>query len=176
MKLTLVLPVLTLGLASLLFGGCTTDTTEEPSQENGGAKSSTEDALEAELVGGFHFANGATPVFKGITFLKNGTFFADVAGERIGGRFSTTGDVLKLVRPPNADPSPYYAEYTFTFKGQKLTLSKASEWSNELTKKASYCADAVDCIGQQYLNGLAPESCAGDWECGAQRTCAWVCN
>lgn len=175
--------------------GCAADTSDDAGEEGDAEETAaSQDELVSsatKLAGAYHGAGGSMrpPTFEGIVFQQNGDFFADVdtgircittpcpSHVRLAGRFTATRNYVRLSPKLGGQTHAFYGRYRYTLsKSGGLSLTRAGNdwknWSNELTKELSYCAEPTDCSSQNLIHPM----CVGQWTCGAERSCAWSCG
>jgi hypothetical protein len=172
--------------------GCAADSgeTDEGAAEEAAATADELSANAARIVGAYRGEGSLRPpTFQGLVFKQDGTYFADVdtgircvrapcpSHVRLEGRFSATAKYLRLNPVAGSAAESFHGRYRYTLsKSGKLELSRTgaewADWSNDLDKEVSYCAEANDCPGQ---NLIAPR-CLGQWTCSETRACAYKCG
>ncbi|MDF2697895.1 MAG: hypothetical protein K0S65_6278, partial [Labilithrix sp.] len=190
------------GVTALLVGsvfvaaipGCALDTDEAGEEGDAEETAATQDELTSnatKLVGAYHGAGGSLrpPTFQGLVFQQNGEFFADVdtgircitapcpSNVRLSGRFTATRNYVRLAPKAGEAAHAYHGRYRYTLTSKGgLSLSRAgaswANWTNQLDKELSYCAEPTDCNGQALIHPM----CVGHWTCGEQRSCGWECG
>jgi hypothetical protein len=184
-------------LGGVLFAGlqgCASEPASEADADELGSTEADLTANAARLVGAFTMeSSNAYPIFKGLVFQSDGTYFADVdtgircigapcpAGGRISGKYSATAKFLTLRAAAGTDTS-FAGRYRYSLAigresgVQKITLSDhvgfASGWTTTVAKERSYCVAATDCDGQN----LVIPKCIGTATCGADNRCGFKCG
>jgi len=197
MNWKLAISALTLGLVFVgtagSVTGCAADATEAGDEGDSEEAAATADELSSNanrLVGAYLGSGGSMrpPTFQGLVLERNGTFFADVdtgircivapcpSHVRLEGKFSATRNYVRLDPAAGQQAHSFHGRYRYTLTGNKLSLSRTGQnwsgWNNSLEKKSSYCAEAVDCGGQELIHPM----CVGSWTCSEQRSCGWKCG
>lgn len=172
------LRAMVMGLA-IAFVGCAEPSLEQlPADDNGAAVDEVQSVSYREFVGAWDVTEGN---LKGIVFTEtqqsanSRRYFADQVVQcfrapcpaiRIDGAYRTTARYLYLTINGEAK------RFSWTLRGDEMTLREGQTVRYRLRRAASYCARVSDC-GEQSL--ITPR-CVGAFTCSTENRCVYRCN